>query len=84
MKNSNTIATQFIKLIPRGEFNKLAEQYHSGQAIRKFTRFDQFVCLLTMQITARSSISIGMAVSIIRSHNLSLFVMHIFLLINKQ
>ncbi len=56
MKNSNTVAAQFIKLIPRGEFNKLAKQHHNGQAFRKFTRFDQFICLLTMQVTGRQSI----------------------------
>ncbi len=56
MQNSNTIAAQFIKLIPRGEFNKLAAEHHTGQAFRKFTRFDQFVYLLTLQLTGRSSI----------------------------
>ena len=56
MTKFNTIAAQFIKLVPRAEFNTLANQYHSGQAFRKYTRFDQFVCLLTMQMTGRTSL----------------------------
>ncbi len=56
MRNSNTILSQFLKLITRHEFNNLAEQYHEGQRFRRYRRFDQFVLLLTLQITGRSSI----------------------------
>ena len=56
MRNSNTILSQFLKLVTRHEFNKLAEEHHTGQPLRRYRRFDQFVLLLTLQITGRSSI----------------------------
>ncbi|NRB42396.1 MAG: DUF4372 domain-containing protein [Pseudomonadales bacterium] len=55
MAHSDTILSQFIRLIARATFNKLAEEYHEGQAFRKFTRWDQFVFLLSAQITGRVS-----------------------------
>ena len=56
MAHTNTIVAQFLKLVSRAEFNRLAKKHHSGQKFRKFTRFDQFVLLLTLQVTGRSSI----------------------------
>jgi len=56
MKNSTTIASQILKIIPRNEFNKLAVKHHVGHKFRKFTRFDQFVTLLSYQMMARNGI----------------------------
>ena len=56
MAHSNTILSQFLRLIPRASFNTLAEQHHEGQAFRKFSRWDQFVCLISAQITGRVSL----------------------------
>jgi putative transposase len=56
MKNSTTVLSQFLKLVSRYEFNKLAEEHHKGQKFRRYHRFDQFVLLLTLQVTGRSSI----------------------------
>lgn len=56
MSHRNTVIAQFLKLIPKHEFTKLANEHHSGQKFRKFTRFDQFVLLLTLQVTGRNSI----------------------------
>lgn len=56
MRNSNTVLSQFLKLVSRYEFNKLAEEHHEGQKFRRYQRFDQFVLLLTLQVTGRSSI----------------------------
>lgn len=56
MRNSNTVLSQFLKLVSRYEFNKLAEEHHKGQKFRRYQRFDQFVLLLTLQVTGRSSI----------------------------
>lgn len=52
----NTVLTQFLKLVPKSEFARLAHNHHAGQKFRKHSRFDQFVLLLTLQVTGRSSI----------------------------
>ena len=56
MSYRNTVISQFLKLIPRAEFSKLAKKHHNGQKFRKFTRFDQFIILFTLQVTGRNSI----------------------------
>lgn len=56
MRNNTTVVEQFLKLISRAEFNKLADEHHQGQKFRRFKRIDQFMLLLTLQITGRSSI----------------------------
>lgn len=56
MNNRTTVVAQFLKLISKFEFKKLADEHHQGQKFRRFTRFDQFVLLLTLQVTGRTSI----------------------------
>ena len=56
MSHSSTVLSQFLKMISKSEFHSLAERYHVGQRFRVYSRFDQFVMLLTLQITGRSSI----------------------------
>ena len=56
MAHVNTIVAQFLKLVSKSEFDRLARTHHTGQKFRKFSRFDQFVLLLTLQVTGRSSI----------------------------
>ena len=56
MQNSTTVVAQFLKMISRSEFNKLAGEYHHGQKFRRFNRIDQFILLLTLQVTGRCSI----------------------------
>lgn len=56
MAHLNTIVAQFLKLVPKSDFDQLTKKHHAGQPFRKFTRFDQFVQLLTLQITGRTSI----------------------------
>ncbi|NRA22874.1 MAG: IS4 family transposase [Oleispira sp.] len=56
MSHRNTVLAQFLKLVPKHEFTKLAQEHHNGQKFRKFTRFDQFIVLFTLQITGRNSI----------------------------
>lgn len=56
MSHRNTVLAQFLKLVPKHEFTKLAQEHHNGQKFRKFTRFDQFIVLFTLQITDRNSI----------------------------
>ena len=56
MRNHTTVVDQFLKIVTRSEFKKLADQYHQGQKFRRFTRLDQFLLLLTLQVTGRTSI----------------------------
>ncbi len=56
MRNHTTVVSQFLKLVSRTEFKTLANQYHQGQAFRRFTRLDQFLLLMTLQVTGRTSI----------------------------
>lgn len=52
----NTVLTQILKLVPKSEFSRLADTHHKGQKFRGCSRFDQFVLMLTLQVTGRSSI----------------------------
>ena len=56
LSHSNTILNQFIKLIPRPSFDRLAKLHHAGQDFRKYNRWDQFICLLSAQMTGRVSL----------------------------
>lgn len=56
MPHANTVFSQLLKLIPRHEFQSLANQHHQGQALRKFSRWDQFVSLIMAQLSGRQSL----------------------------
>jgi len=42
MAHSNPVIAQFMKLIPRHEFESLIKRHHSGRSFRKASRWDQF------------------------------------------
>jgi len=56
MPHANTIFSQLLNLIPRHEFQSLANQYHQGQPLRKISRWDQFVSLIMAQLSGRQSL----------------------------
>jgi len=56
LAHHNTIFAQLLKLIPRHEFETLANQHHDGQKLRKMTRWSQFVALTLAQLAGRSSL----------------------------
>ncbi len=56
MAHNNTVIAQFMKLIPRHEFESLAKQHHSGRSFRKVSRWDQFVALTFAQLAGRHSL----------------------------
>lgn len=56
MAHNNTVFAQLLKLIPRHEFETLANQHHQGQKFRKFTRWSQFVALSLAQLSGRCSL----------------------------
>ena len=53
---TNTVLSQLLKLIPRHEFQPLAQEHHQGQRLRKISRWDQFVSLMMAQLTGRQSL----------------------------
>ena len=56
MAHSNTILSQVLKLIPRHEFRKLAEEHDGRRRSDAMTRWTQFVAMSTAQLTGRTSL----------------------------
>ena len=50
------VFTQLLKFVPRHGFESLANQHHSGRKLRKMTRWAQFVCIATAQLSDHSSL----------------------------
>jgi Transposase DDE domain/Domain of unknown function (DUF4372) len=56
MSHHNTIFSQLLKFIPRHEFESLTKHHHQGAALRKMTRWAQFVALGLAQLSGRNSL----------------------------
>ena len=56
MAHHNTVFSQLLKLVPRHEFETLANRHHEGRKLRKITRWSQFVAMATAQLAGRSSL----------------------------
>lgn len=56
MSYHNTIFSQILKMVPRHEFEALANQHHKGRKLRKMTRWSQFVALGLAQLSNRHSL----------------------------
>jgi len=56
MAHCSTVLSQIVRIFPRHEFLTLANKYHVGQKFRSFSRWTQFVALLTAQLTGRDSL----------------------------
>lgn len=56
MPHCSTVLSQIVRIFPRHEFQALANKYHVGQKFRSFSRWTQFVALLTAQLTGRDSL----------------------------
>ncbi len=56
MAHCSTVLSQIVRIFPRHEFQALAKQHHVGQEFRSFSRWNQFVALLTAQLTGRNSL----------------------------
>ena len=54
MAHCNTILSQIVKLVPRHEFEVLANRHHEGRAFRTASRWSQFVTMA--QLAGRSSL----------------------------
>src|SRR5690625_485438 len=56
MAHSSTVLAQMLKMLPRHEFEALAQKHHKGRKLRKMTRWSQFVAMASAQLTGRSSL----------------------------
>jgi len=53
MAYSDTVLKQLTALIPRYEFDNLADMHHAGQKFRSYNCWSQFLAMLTGQLTGR-------------------------------
>ena len=56
MAHSSTILRQILHLVPRHGFERLAAQHHRGGALRRMSRWSQFVALAVAQLGGRGSL----------------------------
>ena len=56
LSHHNTVFSQLLKLVPRHEFEALANRHHEGRKLRKMTRWSQFVAMATAQLAGRTSL----------------------------
>jgi len=56
MAHSSIVLAQMLKLLPRHEFETLAEAHHQGRKLRKISRWAQFVAMTSAQLTGRASL----------------------------
>lgn len=56
MHNGRTIFSQLMDFLPRHEFNKCVKKYEGNYRIRRFSCFDQFLCMAFAQLTYRESL----------------------------
>lgn len=56
MSHHSTVFAQFLRFVPRHEFETLAKAHHSGAPLRRTTRFSQFVALATAHLAGRHSL----------------------------
>ncbi len=55
VSHCSTVFSQFLRLMPRHEFERLARQHGAGQ-LRRMTRWKQFVAMATAQVCGRASL----------------------------
>lgn len=56
MAHYNTILHQLTTILPRHEFEYLANIHHMGQKFRSFNRWSQFLAMMIAQLSSRNSL----------------------------
>ena len=56
MAHYNTIINQIAAILPRHEFEYLANIHHMGQKFRSFNRWSQFLAMMIAQLSSRNSL----------------------------
>ena len=70
MAHHNTLFHSMLNFIPRHQFSALENQHSTGRKARKFSRWNQFVHLMFMQLTGRASLRDGIESINSRAKNL--------------
>jgi len=70
MAHCNTVIHQMLKIVPRHVFGPLDKAHSTGRKARQFSRWDQFVHLLLIQLTGRASLRDGVRSMRSRLNNL--------------
>ena len=55
MHTGRIVFSQILDLLPRYEFNKCVQRYQGNYRSRKFSCYDQFLCMAFAQLTNRES-----------------------------
>jgi len=56
MHSGRIVFSQLLDFLPRYEFNKCVQRYQGNYRIRKFSCYDQFLCMAFAQLTYRESL----------------------------
>lgn len=56
MYSANIVFSQFMANIPRYEFKRCVDRYKGNHRVRKFSCWDQFLCMAFAQLTSRPSL----------------------------
>jgi len=56
MHSGRIIFSQILDFLPRYEFNKCVQRYQGNYRTRKFSCYDQFLCMAFAQLTYRESL----------------------------
>lgn len=56
MPHVDSVLAQVLKLVPRQDFDKLSRTHHCGGALRKMSRWSQFVAMAVGHVARRSSL----------------------------
>lgn len=56
LAHHHTVFAQLLKLVPRHEFEVLANRHHAGQRLRRCSRWSQFVAMSLAQLSGRCSL----------------------------
>ena len=56
MNAGKTVFAQILEHLPRYEFDKFVEKYEGNHLVRRFSCYDQFLCLAYAQLTYRESL----------------------------
>jgi len=56
MNSGRTVFSQLMDFLPKNDFNKCVRRYNGNYRIRKFSCYDQYLCLSFAQLTYRESL----------------------------
>ena len=56
MYSGRIVFSQLMDFLPKHEFNKCVRRYHGNYRVRRFSCFDQFLCMAFAQLTYRESL----------------------------